>query len=132
MHLSGSAGTRSNLEDRFMALVRGARLPEPVINTHIHGVEVDFRWGDYCVEVDGPNHLRPATRAKDEANDAILARRGLTVVRFTEAAIDLAPGEVLRELAAQKLARRVARERVHDLDRLRDLEAGEPPRREVA
>jgi very-short-patch-repair endonuclease len=98
MHLAGSAGTRSNLEDRFVALVRGARLPEPVINTHIHGVEVDFRWGDYCVEVDGPNHLRPATQAKDAANQAVLQRNGLTVVRFTEAAIDLEPRAVLREL----------------------------------
>ena len=33
MHLAGSVGTRSNLEDQFMALVRAARLPEPVINT---------------------------------------------------------------------------------------------------
>src|SRR4051794_39167854 len=108
MHSSGSTGTRSDLEDRFMALVRGAKLPEPVINTHIHGVEVDFRWGDQCVEIDGPGHLRPATRAKDEANDAWLTSRGLTVVRFTDAAIDREPRLVLRELAAQKLARRVA------------------------
>jgi very-short-patch-repair endonuclease len=109
MHLAGSAGTRSNLEDRFMALVREARLPEPVINTHIHGIEVDFRWGDYCVEIDGPHHLRPATSAKDQANEATLKAHGLTIVRFTEAAIDLEPRAVLRELAAQKLARRVAR-----------------------
>ena len=46
LHLSGSAGTRSHLEDRFLKLVRGAKLPEPVINTEHHGVEVDFRWGD--------------------------------------------------------------------------------------
>jgi very-short-patch-repair endonuclease len=111
MHLAGSAGTRSDLEDRFLALVRGARLPEPVINTHIHGVEVDFRWGDYCVEVDGPGHQRPATRAKDEADDAWLRSRGLTVVRFTDAAIDREPRRVLRELTAQHLARRTGRGR---------------------
>jgi hypothetical protein len=53
LHLAGSAGTRSDLEDRFMALVRRAKLPEPIINTHIHGVEVDFRWGAHCVEIAG-------------------------------------------------------------------------------
>src|SRR3954452_14409831 len=95
MHLAGSAGTRSDLEDRFMTLVRAARLPEPVINTHIHGVEVDVRWGAFCVELDGPNHLRPATRDNDAANVAILARNGMDLVRFTEAAIDLEPRAVL-------------------------------------
>jgi very-short-patch-repair endonuclease len=98
MHLAGSAGTRSDLEDRFLTLVRSARLREPVINTHIHGIEVDFRWGDLCVEVDGPNHLRPATLAKDLADQTALEARGLRVVRFTEAAIDREPGLVLREL----------------------------------
>ena len=33
----------------------------------------------------------------------------MTVVRFTEDAVDREPREVLRELAAQELARRVAR-----------------------
>jgi hypothetical protein len=110
MHEAGSAGTRSSLEDRFVALVRGAKLPEPVINTHIRGIEVDFRWGDYCVEVDGPNHLRPATRADDEAKQARLEVHGFTVVRFTEAVIDREPRAVLGEFAAQQLARRVARQ----------------------
>jgi very-short-patch-repair endonuclease len=110
MHEAGSAGTRSDLEDRFMTLVRGAKLPEPIVNTHVEGVEVDFRWGDYCVEVDGPGHLRPATRAADEAKQARLEAHGFTVVRFTEAAIDRAPREVLRELAAHKLSRRRARQ----------------------
>ena len=99
MHLAGSAGTRSDLEDRFMRLVRAARIPEPVINTHIHGVEVDFRWGRFCVEVDGRNHLRPATQAKDEANVAILHSYGLELARFTEAAIDRESRAVLDRLA---------------------------------
>jgi very-short-patch-repair endonuclease len=99
MHLAGSAGTRSDLEDRFMRLVRAAKLAAPVINTHIHGVEVDFRWGDYCVEVDGPGHLRPATRAKDEANEALLTAAGLTVTRLTEAAIDREPDLVVHALS---------------------------------
>ena len=87
-----------------MALVRAAELPEPVINTHIHGVEVDFRWGDHCVELDGPNHLRPHTQAKDAANEATLRAHGLTVVRFTEATLDHEPHAIVRALS-EDLAR---------------------------
>ena len=101
MYLAGSAGTKSDLEDRFMALVREGRFHEPIINTHILGIEVDFRWGGYCVMVDGPNHTRAPTRAKDEADQAKLEAHGLTVVRFTEAAIELEPRLVLAELAAR-------------------------------
>jgi hypothetical protein len=49
--------------------------------------------------IDGPNHLRAATPAKDEANEAILGRNGLAVVRFSEAAIDREPRAVLHALA---------------------------------
>ena len=82
-------------------------MPEPgrrssrIINTHILGIEVDFRWGDYCVAVDGPNHQRAPTRARDEADQAVLEAHGLTVVRFTEAAIDVESRLVSAELAAR-------------------------------
>lgn len=98
MHLAGSAGTRSDLEDRFMELVRAARLPEPIINTRIHGVEPDFRWGGFCVEIDGPNHDRAASRAQDDANEAILTAHGLTVVRFTEADVEREPELVMQRV----------------------------------
>jgi very-short-patch-repair endonuclease len=100
MHLAGSAGTRSDLEDRFMRLVREAELPEPVINTHIHGVEVDFRWGGSCVEIDGSGHARRSTSAQDRANEAILRGHGLTVVRFTGWDIDRDPLAVIRRVRA--------------------------------
>ena len=44
LHLGGSAGTRSALEDAFLALVQD--LPEPLVNTACEGEEVDFRWPD--------------------------------------------------------------------------------------
>ena len=100
LHLSGSAGTRSYLEDRFMRLVRHARLPEPIINTHIHGVEVDFRWGALCVEVDGSGHDRDSTRVQDEANEATLTSQGLIVVRFTKWEIDREPAAVIERVRA--------------------------------
>jgi Protein of unknown function (DUF559) len=99
LHLAGSAGTRSHLEDRFLALVRRAGLPEPVINTPHLDIEVDFRWGTVCVEVDGPNHERPGTRADDRAKQAFLESRGFTVVRFTHVQIDHRPAEVVQALA---------------------------------
>jgi len=59
LHKNGSAGTRSGLEDRFLKLIRGARLPEPIINTHHLGFELDFRWPGLNVEIDGDHHDRP-------------------------------------------------------------------------
>ena len=100
LHQAGSAGTRSDLEDRFMQLVRAAGLPEPVINTHIHGVEVDFRWGGFCVEIDGAGHSRRSTQQQDEANEAILLAHGLTVVRFGAADLEREPQKVIERCAA--------------------------------
>ena len=61
-------------------------------------IEVDFRWGRLCVEVDGPNHQRPATRAEDHAKQAFLESQGFTVVRFTDVQVDFEPDAVLRGL----------------------------------
>ena len=72
LHKSGSAGTRTGLEDRFLKLIRGAGLPEPVINTHHHGFEVDFRWPGLCVEIDGDHHDRARTQRDDRIQDAVL------------------------------------------------------------
>jgi very-short-patch-repair endonuclease len=115
MHLAGSVGTRSELEDEFMRLVRSARLPQPVINTRVFGVEVDFRWGGFCVEVDGPGHLRRASRDQDAANQAILRAHGLTVVRFTDADLEREPGAVIHRCAAaaRREHRRMSREAAH-------------------
>jgi very-short-patch-repair endonuclease len=107
-HEAGSAGTRSKLEDRFRHLARAAGLPEPRINADVHGFEVDYSWPGLCVEVDGPHHRRPRTKADDRIQDAALRARGITVRRFTEDDIDHRPQLVLAQLAAQQLPRRVA------------------------
>jgi predicted transcriptional regulator of viral defense system len=80
-HASGSAGTRSALEDRFLETWTG---PEPRVNTKVHGIEVDLYWPDQAlaIEIDGPGHARPRTRAEDERRDEALKRAGLTVVRI--------------------------------------------------
>ena len=76
-HASGSAGTRSELEDQFLAHAKGT----PLVNTKI---EVDFYWPDQnlVVEIDGPGHERPRTKQEDAARDARLAAAGIKVVRI--------------------------------------------------
>lgn len=108
LHESGSAGTRSGLEDRFLRLVGRARLPEPIVNTPHLGFELDFRWPGLNVEIDGDQHDRPRDRLSDHARDAVLRERGFVVLRFREHDLDR-PGEVLRQLAAQDLPCGVAR-----------------------
>src|SRR6185312_5337383 len=60
---ANGAGTRSYLEDRFLSLI--ADLPQPLVNTRIAGIEVDFAWPGLIVEIDGPGHTRPRTKQED-------------------------------------------------------------------
>jgi hypothetical protein len=97
MYLGGSAGTRSSLEDAFLALVAEAGLPEPLVNVSIEGDERDFSWPDHAlvVEVDGPGHERPTARSDDERRDETLAHAGYEVLRITELELAHAPREVV-------------------------------------
>jgi very-short-patch-repair endonuclease len=85
-YLPEPAFTRSELEKRFIALCRQARLPRPQVNTFGDGKEVDFTWPDRClmVEVDSLRHH--GTRAafeRDRRRDQELTVNGWRVVRFT-------------------------------------------------
>jgi hypothetical protein len=103
-HATGSAGTRSGPEDRFLALVRSAGLPEPLVNTPVNAggrqIEVDFHWPDRAliVEIDGGGHARPRTRLEDEARDRTLQTAGSRVLRFTDDELDEQPAAVLARL----------------------------------
>jgi very-short-patch-repair endonuclease len=99
LHLSGSAGSRSRLEQRFRKLVAGAGLPQPRHNVIVNGFEVDFVWPGLVVEIDGPAHRRARTQVDDRIKDAALQAGGFTVIRFTEADVENRPGEVLRQLS---------------------------------
>src|SRR4051794_16112705 len=83
LNARGSAGTKSELEDRFLAHVREAGLPEPEINVKVEGLEVDFRLGRRVFEVDGAGHERPRPHAEDEQRDAPLRAAGYDVVRVS-------------------------------------------------
>lgn len=78
--------TRSELEERFLALLADAGLPRPEVNAVVAGHEVDFLWRDcrLVVEADGAaTHLTPKAFEEDRRRDAALQVAGFRVVRFT-------------------------------------------------
>jgi len=86
----GPARTRSELEDRFLDLVRAHGLPRPQVNVPLENlpepVEVDFLFPDRAlvVETDGARfHDNPVARARDARRQAMLEAAGYRVVRVT-------------------------------------------------
>ncbi|MDA0160160.1 endonuclease domain-containing protein [Solirubrobacter ginsenosidimutans] len=94
-HLKGSAGTKSDKEDEFHALL-GDRVPKPIANVKVLGHEVDAFWPEFrlVVEVDGPGHERPRARRRDRSRDRDLRDAGYVVLRFTDVEIEQRPGTV--------------------------------------
>jgi len=96
-HQSGSAGTKSELEDQFLARIQAANLPSPLVNAGVQTphkqIEVDFVWPDLklCVEVDGSGHDRPRTQAEDAERDRLLTVAGYTVRRVRGAELTPRP-----------------------------------------
>lgn len=90
--------TRSELEERFLALVAGAGLPRPEVNVRVAGHEVDFLWRArrLVVETDGAaTHLNASAFERDRRRNAELGVTGLRVVRFTWRALADDPQRVL-------------------------------------
>lgn len=78
--------TRSELEDRFLALLDRERLPRPLVNHHVLHHEVDFVWPTHrlIVETDGREHHGTAEAFEhDRRRDVELTIAGYRVVRFT-------------------------------------------------
>lgn len=98
-----AAPTRSELEDRFLALCHRASVPPPLVNVHIGGYDVDFYWPDYglAVETDGAAYHRTRDAfERDPVKSADLAVMGITFIRFTRRRITREPDEVIRTLHA--------------------------------
>jgi len=102
------AWTRSEAEARFLALIRGAALDEPLVNfrltapDHRH-LEVDFYWPQHrlIVEIDGwETHRTQAAFEADRRRDAALTAAGNRVLRFTWRAIVKDPHTTTRGLKA--------------------------------
>jgi very-short-patch-repair endonuclease/predicted transcriptional regulator of viral defense system len=85
-HRIGTTLTRSELEERFLALCRRHRLPGPGVNVPLLDYVVDFLWPEarLIVEVDGraTHGTRRAFQA-DRDRDSRLAVAGYRVLRFT-------------------------------------------------
>jgi predicted transcriptional regulator of viral defense system len=81
-----AAPTRSELEERFLALCDDHGIPRPETNARIEGIEVDFLWRDrrLIVEVDGyAYHRSPSAFENDRERDVRLQIAGWRVMRFT-------------------------------------------------
>jgi very-short-patch-repair endonuclease len=100
--------TRSDLEARFLRLVRDAGLPEPLVNHPLAAlgdapIEVDFHWPSHrlVVETDGWEFRRTrASFERDRRRDAALIASGHTVMRFTWREIRDRPDVVAARLRA--------------------------------
>ncbi len=78
--------TQSELERRFLELVRAAGLPEPQANVVLDGFVVDFHWPAHnlVVEVDGYRFHKTRRQFEDDRRrDATHAVAGRRVIRVT-------------------------------------------------
>jgi very-short-patch-repair endonuclease len=78
--------TRTDLEERFLALILNAQLPRAEVNATVGPYEVDFVWREHnlVVETDGAaTHLTPQAFEDDRHRDAHLSMLGFRTLRFT-------------------------------------------------
>jgi len=102
------AFTRSEAEERFLALTRRAGLGAPEANVRHHGYEVDFLWRreGLAVEINGyAFHADRAAFESDRRRDADLAARGTQVLRITWRQVTEEP-EATAVVLARALAER--------------------------
>jgi Transcriptional regulator, AbiEi antitoxin/Protein of unknown function (DUF559) len=93
--------TRSELERRFLALIRAAGVPEPQANVLVAGFLVDLFWSDpgLVVELDGFEFHKTRTAFEsDRRRDAKLQLAGHPVIRITQRRIENAPRDVVRDV----------------------------------
>lgn len=95
--------TDSELERRFLRVVRDAELPLPETQVWLNGFRVDFYWPllGLVVETDGLRyHRTPVQQAKDRLRDQAQTMAGLTVLRFTAAQVRYEASRVRTTLTA--------------------------------
>jgi very-short-patch-repair endonuclease len=95
--------TDSELERRFLDLVREAGLPMPLTQQHLNGFRVDFVWPDLklVVETDGLRYHRTAgQQTKDRRRDQAHLAAGFTPLRFTHEQVRFQAGYVRFALVA--------------------------------
>jgi very-short-patch-repair endonuclease len=108
-HDVGTTRTRSELEERMLALCRRAGLPLPEVNRRVEGYEADFVWIDATLIVETDGWAAHGTRAafeRDRLRDAEHVAAGWRVVRVTKRRLERDPeavaGQLTRLLAHQR------------------------------
>jgi len=100
MHLNGSAGTRSALEDRYHDLTAGVSCGPRLINVHVTAGDTSFEIDDFhpdarlCVEIDGGAHARARNIRADKDRGDQLRAAGYSVLRISQTAIECVPDEI--------------------------------------
>jgi very-short-patch-repair endonuclease len=100
-HNAGSTWTRSELEERLLALCRRADLPQPEVNQMAEGHEADFLWrcARLIVETDGwDSHRTRGAFERDRKRDAEHTASGWRVVRLTKRRLAREPDAVAEQL----------------------------------
>jgi very-short-patch-repair endonuclease len=95
--------TDSELERRFLRLVRRAGLPPPRTQQQVNGFRVDFFWPDLnlIVETDGLRYHRTAAQqSRDRVRDQAHITAGFIALRFTHAQVHHEPDQVVSALRA--------------------------------
>jgi very-short-patch-repair endonuclease/predicted transcriptional regulator of viral defense system len=96
-HSAGTTLTKSELEERMLALCDRHALPRPRVNAWVENLEVDFLFAaeKLVVEADSYRYHR-SRRAfeRDRERDAILARAGYQTLRFTHRQMSREPATV--------------------------------------
>jgi len=110
---------RTELERRFLRLVRDAALPIPIVRERIGIYEVDFQWPSHrlVVETDGrKTHGTDRAFEEDRRRDLYLRLAGWDVMRLTWRQVTADPERVVaalrRRLAAAPYDRAFERPRV--------------------
>jgi very-short-patch-repair endonuclease len=94
--------TRSEAEERFLAILREAGLPTPEVNTYVARHLVDFLWREcsLVVEVDGYRfHSSRSAFERDRVRDAELDAAGFRVIRVTWRQLVQEPMAVVARIA---------------------------------
>lgn len=96
---AGPTLTRSELEDRFLDLLREEGLPPPLVNATVAGIEVDAYWprAGLVVELDGYDfHAGRRAFERDREREAAIREAGLDLLRFSWRQVTADPVRVLR------------------------------------
>jgi very-short-patch-repair endonuclease len=95
--------TDSELERRFLRLVRGAGLSRPLTQQRVNGFRVDFDWPDLGLVVETDDlryHRTPTQQTRDRIRDQAHTAAGLVPLRFSHARVRYEPKRVTSILTA--------------------------------